>query len=376
MTDTVRNEWPMGLIMLNVDQRPDSDGKSVPHYDVVDGQQRLRTLFEYMEGKEEWAGNPRKKGGTFVPYGSLSEASQDRFREYRVSVALMRDYETDEILDVFSKLQNGRPLRIGERIKALRSPHKDYLRKVTEHDLFDLTGASAWLKAKDGHWNLSAGFYKGFYNNNPLERHEYDQLAKFLQDTQSFDDKRAEKASSDCRRILNILRKILQEAKEEEPAFVEKVRSPRLIKWAFACITELDQTYSLTGKEHLLAEGLRHYHLVRERDQSAEWIAYLNTGRTGRIDTDDVRVCLEHLKNCMIQSSHLVPKDSNRHFSPPQRMEIYKQGNGQCATCKIPLSKTNFHADHIVPHSSGGKTTAENGRALCTGCNLKKGSFP
>lgn len=53
LIDTVRNEWPMGLIMLNVDQRPDSEGKAVNHYDVVDGQQRLRSLFEHLDGKEE-----------------------------------------------------------------------------------------------------------------------------------------------------------------------------------------------------------------------------------------------------------------------------------------------------------------------------------
>ena len=119
LVDTTRNEWPMGLIMLNVDQKPDSDGKPVDHFDVVDGQQRLRCLFEYMDGVEDWTTTVSKKTKDFTPYGSLSEAAQERFKGYRVSVALMKDYETDEILDVFSRLQNGKPLRIGEKVKAL-----------------------------------------------------------------------------------------------------------------------------------------------------------------------------------------------------------------------------------------------------------------
>ena len=158
LIDTVRNEWPMGLIMLNVDKQPDSDGKPVDHFDVVDGQQRLRCLFEYLHGVEEWTRNKGKKTHKFVQYTSLSEAAQERLKGYRVSVALMKDYETDEILDVFSRLQNGRPLRIGEKVKALRTPHKSYIKELTTHGLFALEGAASH-KTRDAHWNLSAVFY-------------------------------------------------------------------------------------------------------------------------------------------------------------------------------------------------------------------------
>ena len=370
LIDTVRNEWPMGLIMLNQDKRPDSDGKPVDHFDVVDGQQRLRCLFEYLDGGEEWAENKGKKNSSFVQYEVLSEAAQERFKSYRVSVALMKDYETDEILDVFSRLQNGRPLRIGERVKALRSLHKPYLKELTEHSLFELGGVH---KARDAHWNLSAGFYKGLYNSNFLDRQEYEHLEKFLQDAHSFDEKRAKKATANTKRIMSLLRKTVQEAISQDAQFLEKVRSPRLMKWTFACVAMLEQRYSLTGREHLLAKGLQAYHCAREEEESPEWVAYLSTGRTGRIDTDDVRICLEHLKNSMIQIAVLEPKDSQRFFSAQQRKRIFERSSGQCAGCQIELSETNFHADHIMAYSKGGSTTVENGQALCTGCNTKKG---
>lgn len=372
LVDTVLNEWPMGLIMLNVDQKPDSDGKPVNHYDVVDGQQRLRCLFEYMDGEEEWATNKGKKNSKFVQYKSLSEASQERFKEYRVSVALMKEYETDEILDVFSRLQNGRPLRIGERLRALRSTHKSHLREVTNHGLFELEGASVH-KTRDAHWNLSAVFYNGMYNNNPLERHEYERLENFFKDDKEFSEKRANKAVADCKRVMNLLRRVIREAIKQDAAFLEKVRSPRLMKWTFACIAMLDKDYSLTGREHLLAEGLRSYHCAREKEESPEWIAYLSTGRTGRIDTDEVRVCLDHLKNGIIQAAALEPRDPKRFFSSEQRKKLFEKSLGHCAECDIRISMTNFHADHIVPHSQGGPTILENGQALCTACNTKKG---
>ena len=371
LIDTVLHEWPMGLIMLNLDQKPDSDGKPVDHFDVVDGQQRLRCLFEYLAGVEDWTKNVGKKKKS-EQYDSLSEATQERFKGYRVSVALMKDYETDEILDVFSRLQNGRPLRIGEKVKSLRSPHKRHLKQLADHGLFELEGASIH-KTRDAHWNLSAVFYKGMYNNNPLERHEYERLEAFLQDGQGFDDNRAKKAVANSKRTMNLLRKVVREAIDQDAAFVEKVRSPRLLKWTFACVATLDEAYSLTGREHLLSKGLRSYHCARELEESPEWLAYLSTGRTGRIDTDDVRVCLEQIKGKMIQAATLEPKDPQRFFSSKQRQEIFQRNSGYCTECDIELSETNFHADHIVAYSQGGQTTVENGQALCAGCNVKKG---
>ena len=124
----------------------------------------------------------------------------------------MKEFETDEIPDVFSRLQNGKPLRIGEKVKALRTLHKPYLRELSEHGLFSVGGSVHKVRA--GHWNLAAIFYKGIYNENPLERQEYDHLAVFLQDIQKFDEKRAQGAVARAKRILNLEKKTIQESCE------------------------------------------------------------------------------------------------------------------------------------------------------------------
>ena len=50
--------------------------------------------------------------------------------------------------------------------------------------------------------------------------------------------------------------------------------------------------------------------------------------------------------------------------------------NGHCqlkiACNGDKLSWGEWHADHIVPHSKGGKTTVANGQAACPACNLVK----
>ena len=63
----------------------------------------------------------------------------------------------------------------------------------------------------------------------------------------------------------------------------------------------------------------------------------------------------------------------NRFFSKTQRKILALIAGGRCENCGKKLDKA-FHADHIIPHSKGGKTIIKNGAALCPQCNQKKGS--
>ena len=45
----------------------------------------------------------------------------------------------------------------------------------------------------------------------------------------------------------------------------------------------------------------------------------------------------------------------------------------KCESCGKSLS-ISYHGDHIKAYSKGGKTTLDNGQALCSECNLRKGN--
>lgn len=62
-----------------------------------------------------------------------------------------------------------------------------------------------------------------------------------------------------------------------------------------------------------------------------------------------------------------------RTFGRQQKNILYKLSDGKCSICGCKLPDS-WHADHIVPHAGGGKTSLGNGQALCPQCNLKKGS--
>ena len=61
-----------------------------------------------------------------------------------------------------------------------------------------------------------------------------------------------------------------------------------------------------------------------------------------------------------------------RSFTAMQRIELFSRSGGHCQSCSAPITLTDFHADHVIPWSKGGKTTLANGQALCRNCNLAK----
>lgn len=56
------------------------------------------------------------------------------------------------------------------------------------------------------------------------------------------------------------------------------------------------------------------------------------------------------------------------------RKSLMHLQNGLCIVCKVDLTETSIHLDHIVPLSKGGLNIDSNIQLLCSSCNCKKGS--
>jgi uncharacterized protein with ParB-like and HNH nuclease domain len=114
LIDSLLQSFPIGLVMLNVIPSVEDD-VAINKYDVVDGQQRIRTLLEYMLGLEDWAKSVKRDG--FQPFTNLKAALQRRIYSYKVPVALMTKFEDDEITEIFNRLQEGKALKPDENSK-------------------------------------------------------------------------------------------------------------------------------------------------------------------------------------------------------------------------------------------------------------------
>lgn len=68
-------------------------------------------------------------------------------------------------------------------------------------------------------------------------------------------------------------------------------------------------------------------------------------------------------------------KDERRTFSPEQRRILWNSDEKKrCSQCGCVLDWTNFQVDHVKAHSRGGKTVLSNAALICQPCNASKGA--
>lgn len=65
---------------------------------------------------------------------------------------------------------------------------------------------------------------------------------------------------------------------------------------------------------------------------------------------------------------------SLRTFDQRTRRAAYESQNGRCPLCGMTYKYDEMEADHIIPWSKGGHTTADNCQMLCRECNRTKGN--
>jgi len=121
LIDTILSERPMPLFFF---QRGRSAQTGKPTYAVVDGQQRLRAIFEYMDGRYALteSKDSRWKGKRF---SELGQSLQENLLNYDLTIEELTGYDEDEIRDIFVRMN---------RYVVKLSPQE--LRHAREHGSF------------------------------------------------------------------------------------------------------------------------------------------------------------------------------------------------------------------------------------------------
>ena len=113
--------------------------KSPEKYEVVDGQQRLRTIFEFHDGEFSLAKNADDIDGVVVTkmlYNDLPEDLRLRFDNYDLDVIVLSDTSEDEVREMFLRLQNGTSLKAQEKRNAMSGKMRDFVKDLAEHPFF------------------------------------------------------------------------------------------------------------------------------------------------------------------------------------------------------------------------------------------------
>lgn len=101
-------------------------------YEVVDGQQRLITIFEFFDSELPLSKESAKRfGGRY--YRDLPAVVSDRFDDFEIEYDAIEDATEKELKEFFQRLQEGLPLTSSEKLNSVHSKLRDFCRELAKH---------------------------------------------------------------------------------------------------------------------------------------------------------------------------------------------------------------------------------------------------
>lgn len=100
--DTILEDFPFPKLYFYENTQRKSDGGFVTHTEVVDGQQRLKTIIDFVDNKIKLGATSSSYKG--MRFADLDEDVQGKFMGYQVAVDVITRAQRTEILEMFRRM--------------------------------------------------------------------------------------------------------------------------------------------------------------------------------------------------------------------------------------------------------------------------------
>lgn len=353
-----------------------SDGTQ---FEVIDGQQRLRAIWEFETNEYPLASDADPINGVAIAgkrYSDLPLEVSEIFDIYSIDVIVVTDAETadheDEVRDMFLRLQNGTTLKSQEKRNARSGAMRDFVKHIAEHAFFQ---SCKFNNARFTYDHVAAQTVLMEIEGQPTNVKDAD-LNRMYDDKATFDPNG--KIAKKMRRTYDFL----------FDAFPTK--TPELERYnvltLYCLASKLIDGYVTADLQNALAKWFIDFETARranerlpedERDLTLSEYRRLTSQSTDA--EESIRLRLETIeKRFFLAYPNIEPKDPMRGFNHEQRLAIYRRDGGLCQLrlrCDgKKVGWDHWHADHKVAHSKGGKTLVSNGQVACSDCNFAKGA--
>lgn len=351
-------------------------------YEVIDGQQRLRTIWEYRDGAFALSKDADPIKGfkvAGVKYADLPLDLSSDFDTYPVDVVVVEDAvetdDEDEVRDMFLRLQNGTTLKAQEKRNAMSGVMREFVREVSAYPFFENCRFANKRYTFD---HVAAQIVCLELAGGPANIKDAD-LNRMYEENRAFDPTGAQ--AKKVRRALDFLLRCFPE------------KTPELERYSvitlYCLASLLIDGYALGGVEEKLFTWFIEFERERarqedlpEEERDIQFLEYRRLISQSTDSEESVRSRLEMMEKRFFSAyPDIEPRDAQRGFTHEQRLAIFRRDHGLCQVklkCEgVKVSWDHWHADHKLPHVKGGKTTVANGQVACAACNLSKsGTLP
>jgi len=391
LIDSIFLNYPIPSIFLY--KRQDTNGGLI--YDVIDGKQRLESIFMFMGlgyfRRERFS--VRLKLSSNDPEPDWYDWTKVRRKDGEYPLASYRlqtvevSGDLSDIIDVFVRINStGKKLTSAEKRHA-KYYNSQFLKKAgklaerfesyyRQHRILS-PGAITRMK----HVELTCELMASAASGGPINK------KKALDEViggQSIEGLKLERCTEEFVRIANLVGRMFPRLRETR--FANAVDYYSL----FLLISELDRKGSVLNTptrnreaEKLLLWLSQGVDEVRQQQRKAIgattdqriFADYLMTVQ-GDTDSQATRERRAQILRGLL-AGLFESKDERRSFSPEQRRLIWhSDGTKRCSSpgCGVKLDWTNFTIDHIKPFSKGGRTLPRNAALMCKKHNSQKGA--
>lgn len=344
-------------------------------YDVVDGQQRLRAIWSFVDGGFSLPVNAEPVDDQVTAgckYDTLPDDLRIRFDTYALDVVVLEDTDENEVREMFLRLQNGTSLKAQEKRNAMPGTMRDFVRLLTEHLFFKRVG---FANARYTHDHVAAQMVCLEMAGGPVNVKDSD-LNRMYQNNQAFDT--TGKTAKAILRTLALLAEIFPDKTPE----LERYNAIAL----YCVFAELQRAYVIANIKANLREWFLEFEARRraqvaldEDNAEPEWVTYKEKISHSTDAQDSIRYRMDFLlRDLLTCFPYLALKDNQRDFTHIQKLTVFRRDHQTCQVglkCDgIKVEWGDWHCDHIHAWSTGGQTTVENGQVACPPCNLAKGA--
>ena len=348
---SIFNSYSIGVLVLYIN---DSH-----QFEILDGQQRILTIYKYLTGKLNLEGSDLKA------YDNLVDKEKDFLNGYSVYYLKLKSHnpetKEEDIVQTFLRLQEGSPLNKAEKLNAYRGKFKETFVKIKEtHPIFKMFGEEKRFRFRQLAAEMLLLELEGDFKNKVFPGLD---LPTFRAAIKKYEKVIAEKHITFFKGNLDYIHQSLN--------LLLTAITPRELIPIYLLVSYLRKKKADNSKlrdelsifiEDLLKSlnSFTIYDTTPPADMSkADFRSYQEYKAEARKATsaDSIQFRLNFFLEELGKKQKLILKDEKRLHDKEQKRVLFFRQKGICPECnKIIDFRIDGSSHHIIAHKDGGKT--------------------